>query len=122
MTVKLIFRSKITFKNSITLAEGRKVIQKEGELAKSFNKSFVSIVKSLEINENLLHTSFSETKNVESIITKFGNHPSIVTIHNRFDKNSVFSFKEIGKIKVIKEIKKLRTLRKDHSLAINPRK
>ena len=122
MTVKLIFRSKITFKNSITLAEGRKVIQKEGELAKSFNKSFVSIVKSLEINENRLHTSSSETKNVESIITKFGNHPSIVTIHNRFDKNSVFSFKEIGKIKVIKEIKKLRTLRKDHSLAINPRK
>ena len=122
MTVKLIFRSKIKFKNSITLAEGTKVIQKEGELAKTFNKSFVSIVKSLEINENLLHTSSSETKNVESIITKFGNHPSIVTIHNRFDKNSVFSFKEIEKIKVIKEIKKLRTLRKDHSLAINPRK
>ena len=93
--MKPIFGSKKNSKNSITLVEGTKAIQEEGELAKTFNEFFVSIVKNLGINENLLPTSPSETINVESIITKFDNHPSIVTIRNRFDENSIFSFKEI---------------------------
>ena len=83
------------------------VIIQEEELAKTSNEFFVSIVKSLGINENLLPTSSSETRNVESIIAKFENHPSIVTIRNCFDENSIFPFKEIGKTEVIKEIKNL---------------
>ena len=105
--MKPIFGSKIKSKSSITLVEDTKIIQEEGELTETFNEFFVSIVKNLRINENLLPTSSSETINVESIITKFDNHPSIVTIRNRFDENSIFSFKEIGKTEVIKEIKNL---------------
>ena len=93
--MKPIFGSKIKSKSSITLVEDAKIIQEEGELTETFNEFFVSIVKNLRINENLLPTSSSETINVESIITKFDNHPSIVTIRNRFDENSIFSFKEI---------------------------
>ena len=37
----------------------------------------------------------------------FENGPSIVTMHNRFDKNSAFSQKEIVNTEVIKEIKNL---------------
>ena len=66
--VRLIFGSKIKSKISITLVEGTKIIQEEGELAKTFKEFFVSIVKNLGINENLLHTSLSETRNMESII------------------------------------------------------
>ena len=87
--------------------KAKKIIQEEGELAKTFNDFFVSIVKNLGINENLLYTSSSETRNIESIIAKFENHPGIVTIRNRFDENSIFSFKEIGKTNLIKEIKNL---------------
>ena len=76
-------------------------------MAKTFNELFLNIVKNLGINKNLLHTLSSETRNVESIIAKFENHPSIVTIRNRFDENSIFSFKEIGKTDAIKEIKNL---------------
>ena len=94
-------------KNSITLVEGTKIILSHGELVKTFNVFFVSIVKSLGINENFLPISSSETRNVESTIAKFENYPSIVTIRNRFDENSIFSFKEIGKTEVIKEIKNL---------------
>ena len=72
----------------------------------------------LGINENLLPTFSSETT-VESIIAKFENHPSIVTIRNCFDKNSTFSVKEIFKTEVFKEIKIL-TLIKNHFLAILP--
>ena len=104
-TVKPIFGSKKKSKNSITLVEGTRVIQEEGELAKIFNGFFVSIIKNLGINENLLPISSSETRNVETIIAKFENHPSIVTIRNRFDKNSIFSFKEILKTEVIKKKK-----------------
>ena len=105
--MKPIFGSRIKSKSSITLVEDTKIIQEEGELTETFNEFFVSIVKNRRINENLLPTSSSETINVESIITKFDNHPSIVTIRNRFDENSIFSFKEIGKTEVIKEIKNL---------------
>ena len=105
--MKPIFGSRIKSKSSITLVEDTKIIQEEGELTETFNEFFVSIVKNRRINENLLPTSSSETINVESIITKFDNHPSIATIRNRFDENSIFSFKEIGKTEVIKEIKNL---------------
>ena len=44
-TVKPIFRCNIKSKNSITLAEGTKIIQEVGELAKTFNEFFVSFVK-----------------------------------------------------------------------------
>ena len=99
--VKQIFSSKLKSKNSITWVKSTKIIEEEGELAKIFNESFVSIVKNLGINENVLPTSSSETRNIESIITKFENHPSIVTIRNRFSKKSIFCFKEIVKIEAI---------------------
>ena len=102
-----IFVSKIKPKSSITLDEGTKIIREEGELAKTFIEFFVSIIKNPEINENLPHTSSSETRNIESISAKFENAASIVTIRKRFDENSIFSFKEIGKVEVIKEIKNL---------------
>ena len=102
-----IFVSKIKPKTSIAIDEGTKIIREEGELAKTFIEFFVSIIKNLGINENLLHTSSSETRNIESIIAKFENAASIVTIRKRFDENSIFSFKEIGKVEVIKEIKNL---------------
>ena len=102
-----IFVSKIKPKTSIAIDEGTKIIREEGELAKTFIEFFVSIIKNLGINENLLHTSSSETRNIESIIAKFENPASIVTIRKRFDENSIFSFKEIGKVEVIKEIKNL---------------
>ena len=74
---------------------------------KKCNEFFVSIVENLGINENLLHTSSSETKNIDSTNAKFENHPRIVTIPNCFDENSIFSFNEIEKTEVIKEIKSL---------------
>ena len=96
-TLKSFFGNKINSENSVTLVERTKIIQEEEELAQTFNEFFVSIVKNLVINENLLLTPSFETRNVEFAIAKFKNHPSIVTIRNRFDESSTFSFKEIGK-------------------------
>ena len=72
--------------------KAQNIIQEERELAKTFEEFFVSIVKNLGINENIFLTSSSETRNVGPIIAKFENHPSIVIIRNRIDKNSIFSF------------------------------
>ena len=47
------FGSKIKSKNSITLVERTKIIQEEGELAKTFNEFFVSILKNLGIYDLL---------------------------------------------------------------------
>ena len=114
-----VFDSKTKSKNIITLVQGPKVIQEEGELVKTFNKFFVSIVKNLGITVNLLPTSSFKTRNVESTIAKFGNHPSIVTIGNGFDKNSIFSFKEIVKTKVINRIKNLNIKKRSLSRGIS---
>lgn len=43
-----VFGIKIKSKNSLTLVHGEKVIQEERELAKTFNKLFVSILKILK--------------------------------------------------------------------------
>ena len=53
--MKPIFGSKVKSKNSINL--GRNIIREERELAKTLNEFFVSIVKILGINENLLLSS-----------------------------------------------------------------
>ena len=59
------------------------------------------IVKNLGFDGNLLPTSSSETRNVEPIIAKFENHPSILTISNHIDKNSLFysPVKKLGKLR-----------------------
>ena len=103
--MKSICGCKTKSKNSITLVEGTRIIQEEGELAKILNGFSVTFVKNLGINETLLSTSSSEARNLESIIANFENHASIVTLRNRFDGNSIFSFKEIGNTEVIKETK-----------------
>ena len=57
----------------------------------------------MKISSILLHLR----QELESLIAKFENHLSTVAIRNRFDENSIFSFKEIGKTEVVKEIKNL---------------
>ena len=74
-TVKPIFGSKIKSRNSITLVEGTKIIQEEGELAKIFYEFFVSIVKNLRINENVRLTIYVIVlmRNVYSSLKKLEN-------------------------------------------------
>ena len=55
------------------------------------------------VNENLLPTTSSETRNIESIIDKFDNNSSIVTIHDRFDKNIYSPLKKLGKLRFSKK-------------------
>ena len=47
-TVKQIFGCKLKSKNSITFVEGTKIIQEEGELAKTFNEFLSVLLKILE--------------------------------------------------------------------------
>ena len=77
--MKSICGCKTKSKNSITLVEGTRIIQEEGELAKILNGFSVTFVKNLGINETLLSTSSSEARHVESIIANFENTHSIVT-------------------------------------------
>ena len=93
--VKPIFNKKRKSRNSIILVKGTKIIQEKGELAKTYNVFFVSIVKNLGINENLLPMPSSKTR----IIVNLENQPIIVTIHNRFDKNTIISFKKMLKLR-----------------------
>ena len=77
-TINSIFDSKLKSSTSISLGEITKIIQEKEELAKISNECFFNIVKNLEINENLLPTSSSKTRNVEFLIAKFENHPRIM--------------------------------------------
>ena len=63
-TLKPIFGSKVKAEYSIILAVATKIIQEGGGLVKTFNTFFISIVKNIGINENLLPIFSSETGNV----------------------------------------------------------
>ena len=58
------FNSKKTSRNIITLLcfEGTRIIRKKVELAKPCNEFLISIVKNIEIYENLLLSSSSDKK------------------------------------------------------------
>ena len=95
-TVKPVASSKTNSKNIINLGKSIKFIKGEEELAKTFSEDFVSILKNLGFNKT----------DVESIIVKFQNNPSIVTLHNYIivlTKIVHSALKKIVKTELIKE-------------------
>ena len=106
--VKPIVGNKNKENKIIALEEGNEVITADGKIAQTFDAYFVNIVPSLGI------TSFHENNydvnndNIDSTITKFEGHPSIVTIKEQMKKyNKTFTFQNVSTDKVVSIIKKL---------------
>ena len=93
---------------SISLKEDEEIIWEDREVAEIFNNYFSSLADSLQINENLFLTNKTDqiSDPIEKALYKFKDHPSILKIKEKAD-GAEFTFSEISKEQIMKEIKNL---------------
>ena len=97
-TVKPFLSSKgFIHNNDIKIEIDNKMIEDESELAKTFNSHYINIVKSTTGKHptklGTLVSRISEKEIVATIIDKFRNHPSIISIKNEFRPTAKLNFK-----------------------------
>ena len=98
-----------TTKN-VTLAENRKLIVSQKQLAKTFKEFFVDIVPNLGITAiNLRPYETRETNSIALIILKYKGQSSIKPVTNSITQfeTDFFSFGKVSEEKVIEKIKSL---------------
>ena len=107
-TVKPFLSDKSKTSDKIHFNENGELLNSESETAEVLNNFFSNIVKDLKIPEyeNFDHSFENVEDPVLRAILKYKNHPSITVIKKKA-KNSVFSFYEVDKDKIKKEINRL---------------
>ena len=89
-TVKPFLSSKgFIHNNDIKTEIDNKIIEDKSELAKTFNSHYINIAKSTTgmhpTKLGTLASRISEKEIIVTIIDKFKNHPSIISIKNEFN-------------------------------------
>ena len=105
--VKPIFGNKNKGNKTIALEEGNEVITDDGKLAQTFNEYFVNIVPSLGITSFHENNDNVNNDNIDNIITKLEDYPSLVEQMKKYNKT--FTFQNVSTDKVASIIKKLNT-------------
>ena len=111
-TVKPFLSSKGFIHNDdITIETDNKIIEDESELAKTFNSHYINIVKSTTGKHptklGTLASRISEKEVVATIIDKFKNHPSIISIKNEFRPTAELNIKAATVDQINKVIRSL---------------
>ena len=104
-TIKPFFSNKGLNSNKLMLKEINRLITEEKELATAMNTSFVSITESLDLkkdDDSSLNPINSE--NINDILEKHKNHPSVQEISQNFMTNKKFSFEFVTEDLARKEI------------------
>ena len=107
--MKPLFSNKGNFGNKIKLVESREIIDEDADIAEELNNFFKNTVASLNIHENKHIVENIENINdlVDKAIKNFEFHPSILLIKNKIGEKvspNLFSFSEVTKAEVLKEI------------------
>ena len=98
----------------IILNEKGDITFKNEEIVNTFNEYFGSIVESLDLHvwtESSCNVppSYTSDDDIDNILIKFANHPSIKTIKQNFDITSKFSFQPVSVNDVKQVIKDLKS-------------
>ena len=107
--VKLMLSKKIKSNKRITLIENDEIIKTEKGTAKVLNAFFSNIVQNLDIQQYNVDDPICENINdpLLKAIVRYRNHPSIVAIKKFCNSKSHFSFKNVQKEEILKELKNL---------------
>ena len=94
----------------MNLSEKGELVKTELETTEALNKFFSNIVNNLEIPKSSKYESFIDNTEHQTLraILKYKNHPSIFAIENKFKDGDVFSFRELKKEEIQKEIHHLK--------------
>ena len=99
--MKPFFSSKTVNSEKITLIENDEVISDDQEIANKFSNFYASVVENLGIdNQNMKLND----EDIENVIGKFKNHPSILKIREHYNSSNSFSFTQVNVNDVKKEI------------------
>ena len=97
-TFKPYFSNKYTLAEKLLLVENNKIASDDSSIAEHFNKYFVHITDSLDINEWPTSAQIEFIKDPsQKVISKYSNHPSILAINENIESSSIFSFREVTK-------------------------
>ena len=107
--VKPMLSKKIKYNERITLIENDEIIKTGKGTAKDLNAFFSNIVQNLDIHQYNMDDSICENINDLFLkgIVRYRNHPSIVTIKKFCNSKSHFSFKNVQKEEILKELNNL---------------
>ena len=88
------------------MIDKEEIIIKDSSVAKVLNNFFSDIVKALGISDYIHSQSFVKKVNDLTLkaIMKYRNHPSVLTILDKYRNNSIFTFSHVTKEEVLKEI------------------
>ena len=107
--IKPFFTNKSTFGRSIKLTE-KEILKDDTEIAEELNRFFSNAVKSLNTVENTCITNIISDNLKDPVpraIEKFKTRPSVLTIKDKIIQGNKYSFTEISKSQIEKEIKNL---------------
>ena len=107
--VKPMLSKKIKSNERITLIENDEIIKTEKGTAKVLNAFFSNIVQNLDIQQYNVDDPICENINdpLLKAIVRYRNHPSIVAIKKFCNSKSHFSFKNVQKEEILKELNNL---------------
>ena len=100
-TIKPLFGNKIKCKSQVALVEGNDLVIDDKVLAKTFNKFFVNVAATLGIKYEKLLSNYDDSNyNLDELIMRYNDHPSILIIKNKCTElNSTFTFNKVDKRK-----------------------
>ena len=111
--VKPLLSNKVVYNERITLVEDDKIIENDKNTASILNEFFSNIITTLGISQ------YNETKPVShnigdplmKAIMKYRFHPSIVAIKKNCKSGLSFSFSQVKRHEIMKEINNLRQIK-----------
>ena len=108
-TVGPFLSDKGSNKSKISLVNNDEIISDDGRVAEIMNEFFENAVKQLDITENEYHLKKPNDQNcpLETAITKFDCHPSILAIKRNFKISTKFNFLKVNPSNIAEEISKL---------------
>ena len=88
------------------MIEKEEILINDSSVAKVLNSFLSDIVKTVGILDYIHSHSFAKKVNDLTLraIMKYRNHPSVLTILDKYRNNSIFTFSHVTKEEVLKEI------------------
>ena len=116
--VKPMLSMKIKSNERIFLIENDKIIKTEKGTAKALNAFFSNIFLNLDIQQHNVDNPICENINdpLLKAIVRYRNHPSTVAIKKFCNSKSHFSFKNVQKEEILKELNNLKLIRRHKTL------
>ena len=114
-TIKSFFSDKSSNFKNLSLIENGNLLTDDFEITETFNKYFQNLVLNLDLKvpSNLLCQTSENGAEILAAISKYQNHPSMITILKKC--NFSFSFKTVSLTDIEKEMKSLNTNKASHS-------